>query len=1101
MPTFFFPLTVLTQVYEDESALSEALGFEEVSRFDTSDDRRSLAVRVNVEEILKRADALDLNTRISPPAFETKEIVLAINPPRNAKHWREPVEIRFHYLEWQREDGYCQAFVPALGIAAVSKEAAEFENKIEAEICAALARSGAATSLKELKLLERVREIKIEKAEMAVTLKTPKQRAIDEEKEDEEKSVLEQVGEKMNDAKLSPAYEIGEYVEILVEVLKAKQRNSVLLVGASGVGKTAVLRELVRQRDKYGFKDVPFWTTSGARIVAGQTGFGMWQERCQKLVAEAKKQSAIVHLGNLVELLEVGKSVSNSQGIASFFRPKIARGELQTVVECTPEQLAVIEKRDANLLGAFQQIRIEEPDKQTGLKILQSAAQEWSKDKLSATALEAIKTLDAVHRRYATYSAFPGRPVRFLRNLLETQQEADKMLALQSSKVLQAFSEETGLPLFLLSDAEKLDLAKTEKWFESKVLGQSEAVGLIVDLIATVKAKMTKPRKPIASLLFIGATGVGKTELTKALAEFFFSDRERLVRFDMSEFSTQLAVARLIGGAGEAEGQLTAKMREQPFSVVLFDEFEKAHPQFFDLLLQILGEGRLTDSNGRVADFTNSIIVMTSNLGATTFGRGKSGFLTNAKEKRAAVQHFNAAVREFLRPEIFNRLDRIVPFAPLDEKTALKITELEIEKLKRREGLNFRQIKLNIEPEVLKYLANVGYDVRYGARPLRRALERELAAPLSSELNQRGADEKLTVNVRLNGGSPPLFFEIESDAAQKRRTKVEYLLASLATRAAVLRRKSQRLQASYHLTELEDERFQLVKMKERNERGRWVSPEDLARLERLPQIQKFLASAKSIGEGLAHLEDRILLDIYGKAENADSSFADELAINELRLDKVLRELLALKFEKPHEICVEIYGENAAALFRLARAFLVSVENFGGEAVEAMVYTSAPQVDEARVTQVLKENGKIVAENQVYLFARDIWRQTIEKPEEFFAQPVKEVVGVLLRLKCELANPRFASESGLHSFIFSGQINGVLAASGDYDFAKHFPPMELAARNSVANQLKRRVYDADNSKIQDFALSKDFEFNGKNISETVSEAIEANLKQICDRLIG
>ena len=1096
MPTFFFPLTILTQVFEDEAAISEALNFEEISRFDSNDERRTHAVRVNAEEILKKTDALELSRKLAPSDFETKEIVLAIEPPRNAKHWREAVEIKFHLLQWQREDGYCQAFVPALSIAVVSKDADEFPTQIEKEIRAALTRTGAAKSLEKLRLLERVREIRVEKSELGIELKTPKQRAIDEEKETEEKSVLEQVGTKLNDQNLLPAYEVQKSIELLVETLKAKQRDSVLLVGASGVGKTAVLRELVRQREKFGFKDVPFWTTSGARLVAGQTGFGMWQERCQKLVAEAKKQNAIVHLGNLVELLEVGKSVSNAQGIASFFRPKIARGELQTVVECTPEQLAVIEKRDANLLGAFQQIRIEEPDRKTGLKILQFVAKEFAQIKTENDRKnedEAIKTLDSVHRRYATYSAFPGRPVRFLRNLF-TRLEVDEPLT--SEKVLRTFSDETGLPLFLLSDEEKLNLEKTEKWFEQRVLGQSEAIKLIVDLIATVKAKLTKPRKPIASLLFIGATGVGKTELTKALAEFFFSNRERLARFDMSEFSTPFAVARLIGGTGEKEGQLTAKMREQPFSVILFDEFEKAHPQFFDLLLQVLGEGRLTDANGRVADFTNSIIVMTSNLGAETFGRGKSGFLTNAKEKRAAGQHFNAAVREFLRPEIFNRLDRIVPFAPLDEKTALKITELEIEKLKKREGLRFRQIRLEIEKDVVRFLAHKGYDPRYGARPLRRAIERELAAPLAAELNDRSADEKLSVKINLE--SQDLKFQIETDVSQKKRSTVGFVLANLATRAADLRRKSQKVSACHHLIELDDERFQLAKIKERSERGHWVSPEDLARLERLPKIKKFLESVKNFGETVAALEDRILLDIYGKAETANVNFGGEIDAGESQLQKTLLDLLAFKIEKPHEICLAIFSENAPALFRLVRCYLTCAEDLSLETPETICFTTLQQPDE--YSKVVEKNQETKTERPVLLFGREIWRQEILQPEKFFAQARKEIVGVVLKIEGDLANPRFAAESGVHSFVVGTNTDKVLVISGDFLLAKVKPTERLEARGSIDNQTKRRTYDASELKIQDSALQKEFEFDGKTIAPTVLKALEENLQRTANRLI-
>lgn len=1085
MPTFFFPLATLTQIFEDQSGLSEALNFNEISRFDVNAERRQQAVRSNVEEILKRAAAVELNARIAPSEFETSEISLVIEPPNNSKRWRFPIAVKFHLLRWQQSNGYHQVFVPALGIAILSKDNDEFDEKIELEIRAALLRSNAAKSLRKLRAFERIREIRIEKSELAVEIKTPKQRRVDEDKEQTEKSALDEISTKLNDLKLPRAYEVETKVNLLAEILKSKQRPSVLLVGASGAGKTAVFEEFVRQRANLGFRETLFFATNGARLVAGQTGFGMWQERCQKLVAEAKKQKAILHLGNLVELLEVGKSTSNAQGIASFFAPKIARGELQVIVECTIEQLAPIEKRDANLLGAFQQIQIEEPDRHTNFKILEFVAREFAPltvaNNRETEALAAIQTLDAVHQRYATYSAFPGRPIRFLRNLLSSLKTDEFM---SPDKVLKAFAAETGLPLFLLSEAEPFDLRETERWFEQKVIGQTAAVKLIVDLIATVKAKLTRPRKPIASLLFIGATGVGKTELTKTLAEFFFRNRERLVRFDMSEFSTPLAVQRLIGGTGEAEGLLTGKMREQPFSVLLFDEFEKAHEQFFDLLLQVLGEGRLTDVSGRVADFTNSIIVMTSNLGAETFGRGQSGFLNNASEKQAAVKHFNVAVRDFLRPEIYNRIDRIVPFAPLDEKTAGIITNLEIEKLKEREGLKFREIKLNLQAEVVNFLARAGYDVRYGARPLRRVIERELLAPLASELNQFLPDEKLTVNVSLTNNRPQI--SIETNAFEKKRQSANYILVTLANRAADLRRKAQKLRASHHLVELADEQFQLARTKNRADAKQWISPEDLARLARLPQIQDFLTQVTEFGQTTAVLEDQILLDIYGKAQLLNADFTDLLSANEIRLQKLLFDLLALKTEMPGEIGLIVFSENAAALFRLVRSYLVCAEDFGGEATEIVCFTTDQQKDQEPLEQIV--------------FGREVWRQKIIKPEEFFAKTQKQVVGAGFKITGALANPRFAQENGIHAFIVGGATDKALVMTGDFSLAKLMPDKQLATRGAIDLQPKRRIYDAETNKIQDFVLNKTFEFDGRAIASGLTAAIAENLLRNADSLL-
>ena len=1079
MPTYFFPLNILTQVFEDETGLSEALNFHEVSRFDAKDDRRNKAIRDNAERILKKTDALELIQRISPTDFETGEINFSIEPPRNSRRWRKPVELKIHFLRWQPANGYSQAFVPALGIAVLSKDSDNFENKIEKEIHASLLRNGATESLKKLSELARIREIRVEKSELAVEIKTPKQRALEENNGEDEKSVLAEVATKLNDVQLSPVYEVEAAVEQLAETLKSKQSHSVLLIAASGGGKTAIFQELIRLRHKYGLTETPFYLTSGARLVAGQTGFGMWQERCQKLIAEARKEKAVLHLGNLVELLEVGKSTASAQGIASFFRPKIASGELQVVVECTPEQLAVIERRDANLLTAFRQMRIFEPDAETGGRILEQVAAEFGEFRITA---EAIRTVEAIHRRYAAYSAFPGRPVRFLRNLLSERKSAQSPVS--SADVLQAFSNETGLPLFLLSDAEQLDLGQIANWFEQKVLGQPQAIKLIVDLIATVKAKLTRPRKPIASLLFIGGTGVGKTELTKALAEFFFNNHERMARFDMSEFSTQFAVERLIGGANEAEGQLTAKMREQPFSVLLFDELEKAHPQFFDLLLQILGEGRLTDASGRVADFTNSIIVMTSNLGAESFNRGRSGFLTGTQAKQTAIKHFTQSVRDFFRPEIYNRIDRIVPFAPLDEKTARTITELEIDKLKKREGLKFRQIKFNLAEEVIQFLAQTGYDPRYGARPLRRAIERELLSPLAARLNEHLPDEKLMVDVTLQNNLPK--FTIATDALQKKRTKTDFVLAALANRAAELRRKAQRLAHSHHLTELADERFQLVKIGDLRERGRWVSPEDAARLERLPKIKNFLAADSNLGRDTAQLEDSLLLEIYGKAETDVNQFADELAINELRLQKLLFDLLDLKTERSDEVSLTIHGENAAALFRLARCYLQCLDAFKCEAAEIYCLTTIEHPAEKPMERLL--------------YGRRVWQNAVPEPQDFFAQTQREVVEVSFKIIGKMSKLRFAPESGVHYFVAGNKTDRVAVGTGDFKIKGSQPSETFAARGSLDDSFyQRRFYNADTKIIDDQTLDKKYEFDGRNIAETVSRAIEENLQRTAERL--
>src|SRR5262249_17300336 len=345
-----------------------------------------------------------------------------------------------------------------------------------------------------------------------------------------------------------------------------------------------------------------------------------------------------------------------------------------------------------------------------------------------------------------------------------------------------------------------------------------EAVGIIVNLLAMVKAELVRPRRPIASLLFIGPTGVGKTEMAKSLAEFLFHSRNRIVRFDMSEYADPIAVRRLIGGSYEKEGLLTAKVREQPFAVVLLDEFEKADPSFFDLLLQVLGEGRLTDAMGRVADFSNSVVIMTSNLGAQSFGRGISGFAEARMTREAASRHFTNAVRDHLRPEMFNRIDRIIPFSPLDEQTVLKIAAREIELIKMRDGFRFRGVNLRLEDGVVKHLAHRGYDARYGARPLKRAIERELLTPLAEELNQRPVEDAIQITISFDENRLKFKTGKTTDQNGSSVMSADQTLVSFALQWSNLRRQSQALERSSTARNIHNEIFALERLEKRIEK-------------------------------------------------------------------------------------------------------------------------------------------------------------------------------------------------------------------------------------------------------------------------------------------
>ena len=400
-------------------------------------------------------------------------------------------------------------------------------------------------------------------------------------------------------------------------------------------------------------------------------------------------------------------------------------------------------------------LRVEEPPADEARAILRRVAERLRPGSRPPLSAEALATLDRLHRRYATYSVYPGRPLRFLTNLIHDHPAGDEA-PIDADAVTRAFARETGLPLVLLDDATPLDLDAARGWFAARVIGQDEAVDLVVDLLATVKAGLARPGKPIASLMFIGPTGVGKTELAKALAEFLFGDGRRMTRFDMSEYADPISVLRLIGGAtGRGEGLLTARVREQPFSVLLLDEFEKADPSFFDLLLQVLGEGRLTDVAGRLADFRNAVVIMTSNLGAEGYRRGRSGFARGTSRPRRGPRALRprGAGDGATRAVQSDRSDR--PVRPARRGDGAGIVDRQLGLIARRDGFRSGLVRMSIAPEVPAALARRGHDPRYGARPLKRAIERELLAPLAERINRHATDAALDVDVTLDADDRP----------------------------------------------------------------------------------------------------------------------------------------------------------------------------------------------------------------------------------------------------------------------------------------------------------------------------------------------------------
>jgi ATP-dependent Clp protease ATP-binding subunit ClpA len=1134
MPVHEIDLAILLQNLEDDTLLAEALLFPEVSRF--GDDLQTLkrAVVKNAARIIETEALPRVWTRLKTSNFETLELSLTLALPAKRLSWREPIDLRFDVVRWSHGEAAHVALVPALGIEVLSTKLSDLQpnmdqtSMLQRHVRAELQRRGALANLLSVLLLNRTRELTVVPASFAAEIRSPKQVMASAGKKEEKKSTLEQTAVNLTTQKLSPAFEVDDVVENLAEALVGQAASSVLLVGKSGVGKTAVVHELVRQRARFGLDTTPFWSTSGARLVAGMTGYGMWQERCDALWREAEKTNAIVHFGNLMELLDTGKSEHNTQGLAAFFRQRFARRQARAIVECTPEQLSVVEREDPGTLKVFRQLVFEEPSPDASRKILKRYADAFQPDapdfktksqrRLAVQSRRlpplitdsALELLDRLHRRFAGYSAYPGRPLRFLRGLLQTRATAKSALAqVGNAEVIAAFAAETGLPLFLLDDHVMFDTARTSKWFEERVIGQSAAVSLVVDLLATVKAGLTRPRRPIVSLLFAGPTGVGKTEMAKSLARFFFGDESRMARFDMSEYGDALAVTHLVGSATGDEGTLTARIREQPFSVVLFDEFEKAHPSFFDLLLQTLGDGRLTDGRGRVADFTNSIVVMTSNLGAEKFRRPRAGFESGgdgeqraSNSDRAAQKHFTRAVQDFLRPEIFNRLDHIVPFIPLDRKTVERIAERELKLVEQRDGLLRRGVTLRTTPQALELLARRGYDPHYGARPLKRLIERELLLPLAIELNSRprsaeGRRTTMIAEVDVKVGHLAIGISEETKTAH-----TDVSLAARVDRLGELRRRVEKLSRSSAIIELQNSVWRLseierrihkqarrAKLNAKAAQGRFAltNPREFAALALLPDYRQKIATLADLETKSASAEDEALLMFY-RGESAPPTPEQTQVVQEVEtgLQNLLRQLLDLRHAHPNRVTIAIYSENKDALFELAHGYFNAAAR-AQMRVTVSYYTANLPAEEVETITML---------------GRDVVRQETNKPEQFFSAQLGAVTAILLSLEGKSAYATWIGEHGPHAFVEGKTSDHVFVHASDVAVKHYRVPAFLERRGAIhptSAGVVRRTYRRGEKYVEDHLLETRCEWRS-DLPAALTFFMERQLQRAAERLL-
>jgi ATP-dependent Clp protease ATP-binding subunit ClpC len=729
-------------------------------------------------------------------------------------------------------------------------------------------------------------------------------------------------------------------------VLHGDAPRAAVVTGESGVGKTAVVHEIVRRLATHPTAPVTMgpqaapnpappaaapWTVvqiAPGEFVAGTKYTGEWETKLAQIVEHVRApKRVLLYVPNLEQLSQVGTWSKSDVNVASTLAPHIERGSVVILGESTVEAFRTG-------LGAIPSIR----RLFTTFEIPPASA-EQTRDILRAIAAEAgVPAPDELLDRIIELAAFyfsaakePGRSAGLFRRVLaEIAQKGPPTVR----DVLAVLSSTTGIPTAILDDSEPLDRAAARAFLEGRVMGQKEAVDALVDLVTLVKAGLTDPDKPLGVLLFVGPTGVGKTELARSLAEMLFGDPARLVRFDMSEFASYEAFERLIGRGSSAPGLLTEAVRERPFCVLLLDEIEKAHVNVYDLCLQIFDAGRLTDTRGRTADFRRAIVILTSNVGSRverdgSVGFGRSGGALRAPDRESVSRDLSRV----FRPEFLNRIDRIVTFRPLDEETAARIARRELAKVVERSGIKRRRLTVDVDPEVLSLLLREGYSLAFGARPLKRTVERLVLLPLARVIasGEAPAGSILRLSARASRVevevvAPPSAEPVHDGAASgpKPRAPAEPKEAPAIDRAAGTRAASltARIEALRERARpMESEKIELLARSARDDfwddkdRARAVL-DDVYRIDGVLRALDDLEEAARRGD-LATAGARGIAELERRADHLELLFASRAP------DRLVDAFVALRL-------VSSQGERLGAVETLARMYMGFAERHGFE---------------------------------------------------------------------------------------------------------------------------------------------------------------------------
>ena len=563
------------------------------------------------------------------------------------------------------------------------------------------------------------------------------------------------------EGKLDPV--VGREVEIerVVQILSRRKKNNPILIGEPGVGKSAIVEGLalrIRSNEAGALRGKRIVTLDIASMVAGTTYRGQFEERMKQVITELQTHPEVILFVDEIHTLIGAGNASGSLDAANILKPALARGEVQCIGATTTAEYAKSIEKDGALERRFQKVAVRPTTSEETIHILEQLSGHYAEYHHVIYTEEVLKACVSLSERYITDRAFPDKAIDVLDEAgarsharqKATGGDGDAAYEITTDDVANVVSMMSGVPVQRVATAESERLRMMGNTLRKKVIGQDEAVETVVRAIQRSRLGLRDPKRPIGTFFFLGQTGVGKTYLAQCLAEEMFGSKDALIRFDMSEYMEKHTVSLLVGAppgyvAHEDGGKLTEAVRRKPYSIVLFDEIEKAHPDIFNVLLQVLDEGRLTDRQGHIVDFRNTIIVLTSNVGTRQLQEFGSGIGFGAEEmnsKRAHDMLLKALQKQF-PPEFVNRIDNIVTFEPLSRETIGKIVRIEAGQLQER--LRAQGHQLSVSPEALAQLVEKSFDTKNGARPVKRAVQTYLEDPLTDILLRRPKQKKITI--------------------------------------------------------------------------------------------------------------------------------------------------------------------------------------------------------------------------------------------------------------------------------------------------------------------------------------------------------------------